>query len=90
MKPLIPCTTTSTTGNSLQGNGAYGEVATSYAQKYGIAVERGSIYNTFLENYTYDDSSYRNKVDMIDGNGNCVYNTYLDDTYSTKSPSCIQ
>ena len=28
--------------------------------------------------------------DIIDGNANCVYNNYLDDTYSTKSPSCIQ
>lgn len=90
VNPLIPCTTTTTTGNSLQANGAYGEVSTSYAQKYGLAVERESIDNTFIENYLYDDSAYRNKVDIIDGNGNCVYNTYLDDTYGTKSPKCIQ
>ncbi len=92
VKPSIPCTITTTTGNSLQSSEAYGEVATSYAQKYGIAVERGSIHNTLLENYTYTqiDPSYRNKVDFIDGNGNCVYNTYLGDEYLTKSPSCIQ
>ena len=27
---------------------------------------------------------------IIDGNANCVYNNYLDDLYSTKSPNCIQ
>ena len=87
VNPLIPCTTTTTTGNSLQGNGAYGYVGT-YPQKYGIAVERGSIDNTFIENDLYYNSSDRNKVDIIDGN--CDYNTYLDDTYNTKSPKCIQ
>ncbi len=92
VKPSIPCTIATTTGNSLQDNSAYGEAATSYTQKYGIAVERGSINNTFLEDYTYDpyNTPYRNKTDIIDGNGNCVYNTYLDDVYLTKSPSCIQ
>ncbi len=89
VKPLIPCTTTTTTGNSLQSNYSYGEVG-SYPQKYGIAVERQSIDNTFLENTTYYYYPYQQKVDMIDGNGNCVYNTYLGDTYNTKSPSCIQ
>ncbi len=88
VKPLISCTTTTTTGNSVQSNGAYGDYG--YPQKYGIAVERGSIDNTFLENGTGYYSPYLNKVDIIDGNANCVYNTYLDDIYLTKSPKCIQ
>jgi parallel beta-helix repeat protein len=88
VKPLIPCTTTTTTGNSVQTDYAYGY--DSYPQKYGIAVERGSIDNTFLENGTGYYYPYFNKVDIIDGNGNCLYNTYLDDIYLTKSPKCIQ
>jgi hypothetical protein len=87
VKPLILCTTT-TTGNSVQTNYAYGY--DSYPQKYGIAVERGSIDNTFLENGTGYYYPYLNKIDIIDGNANCVYNTYLDDTYLTKSPKCIR
>ncbi len=88
VKPLIPCTTATTTENSLQASYAYGDYG--YPQKYGIAVERGSINNTFLENGTGYYYPYFNKVDIVDGNGNCIYNTYLDDTYLTKSPKCIQ
>ena len=78
----IPCNkNTPTTGNSLIDNYAYDNY------RYGIAVERKSIYNNFNGNYT----SYGNTAkDIIDGNGNCIYNNYLDDSYSTKSPNCIR
>ena len=80
MKSQIPCTITTTTGNSVLGNEA------SDNGKYGIAVERKSFYNNFDGN----DASGNTKEDIIDGNGNCIYNTYLNDTYTTKSPNCIQ
>ena len=54
--------------------------------KYGIATEKGGIGNRYLDN----QSGYAGKYDFIDGNGNCVYNEYLDNTYNTKLPKCIQ
>ncbi len=90
VKPLIPCTTNLTTGNSLLGTMTYGTPNSPFAERYGIAVERESIYNTFIGDENYLDLSNRNKIDIIDGNGNCVYNTYRDDTYVTKWPGCIQ
>ena len=88
VNPAIPCPkNTPTTHNSLLVSYAYTESCCGlYPQKYGIAVEKGSIYNTFNENYTTGNT----KKDIIDGNGNCIYNTYLNDTYTTKSPNCIQ
>jgi hypothetical protein len=79
LNPLIPCTITTTTGNSLAGN------HTLY-NKFGIAVERESIYNQI----EYSFSNSNTKFDMADGNGNCVYNTYLDNLYITKNLHCIQ
>ncbi|MGA3196543.1 MAG: hypothetical protein ABSD39_16215 [Terriglobales bacterium] len=79
--PAIPCTITATTGNVLANN--YSENGN---KKYGIAVEKGSIGNEFLEN----ESFLNRKYDFIDGNGNCVYNLYSNDYYNTKSPRCIQ
>jgi hypothetical protein len=54
--------------------------------RYGIAVERGSFWNSFSENSAGGDIT----KDIIDGDGNCIYNSYQDDFYTTKSPSCIQ
>jgi hypothetical protein len=54
--------------------------------KYGIATEKGGIGNRYLDN----QSGYAGKYDIIDGNGNCVYNQYLDNTYIKKLPKCIQ
>ncbi len=54
--------------------------------RYGIATERGAIYNNFNGNYIYPKFA----KDIIDGNGNCVYNNYAHDAFSTASPSCIQ
>ncbi len=80
VKPLIPCTENTNTGNSLVANGAYSN------GRYGIAVERQSFWNSFSEN-----SAYLNVTkDIIDGDGNCVYDSYQSDAYGTKSPSCIQ
>jgi parallel beta-helix repeat protein len=79
--PPIPCTTTATTGNELANN--YSESGNA---KYGIAVEKGSIGNEFLQN----EALYNGKYDIIDGNHKCVYNLYSDDYYNTKSPPCIQ
>lgn len=88
VNPTILCPkNTPTTQNSLLSSEAFGDYCCSIPpQEYGIEVERGSIYNTFNENDTFSNT----KKDMIDGNGNCIYNTYLGDTYSTKSPNCIQ
>jgi parallel beta-helix repeat protein len=80
VNPLIPCTTTTTTGNTVDSNVAV------FNNKYGIAVERDSIYNEIEDNLAIDDTKY----DMADGNGNCVYNTYLKNTYGTKNLPCIQ
>jgi len=80
VKPSIPCTTTPTTGNSLSSSFA------ALNSKYGIAVEKGSIYNQFLDNQAAMDT----KVDIIDGNGNCIYNQYSTDVFTTKSPKCIE
>jgi len=77
--PLIPCTITTTTGNTVTSND-------SHANNYGIALERESIYNQ-IESNTVSDSF---KVDMVDGNGNCIYNTYLDNEYESKNLPCIQ
>ena len=80
VNPTILCPkNTPTTHNSLLDSSAYDN------DKYGIAVEKGSIYNNFNEN-----STSGNTKDMIDGNGNCVYNTYQYDSYGTKKPNCIQ
>ncbi len=54
--------------------------------KYGIATEKGGIGNRYLDN----QSGYAGKYDFIDGNGNCIYNEYLDNTYNSKLPKCIQ
>jgi hypothetical protein len=80
VKSQIPCTITTTTGTSVLGNQAYDN------SRYGFAVERKSFYNNFDGNYSDGNTT----KDFIDGNANCVYNNYLDDSYSTKSPSCIQ
>ncbi len=80
VNPLIPCTITITTGNTVDSSVAV------FNNKYGIAVERGSIYNEIEGNVAISDTKY----DMADGNGNCVYNTYLDNTYGTKNLPCIQ
>jgi hypothetical protein len=86
VNPAIPCHTP-TTHNSVLASYAYTFTCCGYyPQKYGIGVEKGSIYNTFNVNNTYGNT----KKDIIDGNGNCIYNTYLNDRYTTKSPSCIQ
>ncbi|MGA3193926.1 MAG: hypothetical protein ABSD39_02890 [Terriglobales bacterium] len=80
VKPLIPCTESTNTGNSLIFNGAYDN------GRYGIAVERQSFWNSFSQNATDMDGT----KDIIDGDGNCVYNSYQGDEYGTKSPSCIE
>jgi hypothetical protein len=80
VKSQIPCTITTTTGTSVLGNSAVEN------NKYGFAVERKSFYNNFDGNYSDSNTT----KDFIDGNANCVYNNYLDDSFSTKSPSCIQ
>jgi hypothetical protein len=80
VKPLIPCTLETDTGNSLVFNYAYDN------GRYGIAVERQSFWNSFSENVAEENAT----KDIIDGNANCVYNSYQDDFYTTKSPSCIQ
>ena len=80
VKPQILCNkNTPTTGNNLVNNDAQRN------QKYGIALEKGSINNTIDGNYTHGNTT----KDMIDGNANCIYNSYLDDSFTTKSPSCI-
>jgi hypothetical protein len=80
VKPLIPCTEETNTGNSVIFNYAYDN------GRYGIAVERESFWNSFSGNGAELDGT----KDIIDGNANCVYNSYQDDEYGTKSPSCIQ
>jgi hypothetical protein len=80
VKPQIPCTTETTTKNSIVGN------VLQENGKYGIAVERESFYNNIEDN----DSRGNTTKDMIDGNANCVYNNYQLDTLTTKSPKCIQ
>ncbi len=79
VKPLIPCTITPTTGNSFTSSLA------AYS-KYGFAVEKGSIYNEFLD----DSGQVDMKFDFIDGNANCIYNKYLSNMFTTRSPKCIQ
>jgi parallel beta-helix repeat protein len=77
--PTIPCTITTTTGNTVENNTVeYG--------KFGIQLERKSIYNKIEGN----DSGGNLKYDMDDGNGNCIYNTYLGDSFLTKNLPCIQ
>ena len=80
VKPLIPCTIVTTTGNSIIGNDSFQN------GKYGIANERQSFYNNFEGNVAEDSAT----KDFIDGNANCVYNNYQNDEYATKSPKCIQ
>ena len=80
VKPLIPCTIVTTTGNSILNNESIQN------GKYGIATERLSFYN----NYDNNGTSGNFTKDIIDGNANCVYNNYQDDGYGTKSPKCIQ
>jgi len=80
VKPLIPCTEGANTGNSLIFNDS------NQNGRYGIAVERQSFWNSFSQNATEMDGT----KDIIDGDGNCVYNSYQGDEYGTKSPSCIQ
>ena len=76
VNPQILCPkNTPTTGNSLVSNEA------DHNTGHGFATERGAIYNNYQENST--DTS------IVDGNGNCIYNNYVDNTYSSKSPSCI-
>ena len=79
INPVIPCTITTTTGNTV----AYNDSEGGY---YGIAVERKSIYNQIESNLAEGNS----KDDMADGNGNCIYNTYLSDLFVTKNLPCIQ
>ena len=79
VKPLIPCTITTTTGNTLIGDLSEGST-------YGIALERKSIYNQIETNVSVRNLTY----DMADGNGNCIYNTYLNNVYTTKNLKCIQ
>ncbi len=78
--PPIPCTTNLTTGINLQTSEAYQN------GKYGVAVEKGSIHNQIFHNAATENV----KFDFIDGNANCIYNQYSDNTYATKSPKCIQ
>jgi hypothetical protein len=80
VKPLIPCTIVTTTGNSILSNESIQN------NKYGIATERQSFYN----NYDNNGAAGNLTKDIIDGNANCVYNNYQDDEYVTKSPKCIQ
>lgn len=89
VNPTILCSKqTPTTGNSLVNNYAYSDsiYGNYYPGRYGIATERGAIYNNFNGNYIYPKFA----KDIIDGNGNCVYNNYAHDAFSTASPSCIQ
>ena len=81
VNPTILCNkNTPTTKNNLLDNEA------EHNSKYGIATERGSIYNNFNGNDLYSNGP----EDIIDGNGNCVYNGYLNNSFSTASPNCIQ
>jgi parallel beta-helix repeat protein len=83
VNPQILCPkNTPTTGNSIVANYFYDNVA-----GYGIATEKGAIDNNYNGNYFYSPSPGTN---IIDGNGNCVYNQYVGDTFFTASPSCIQ
>ena len=82
VNPQILCPkNTPTTGNSLVNNYFYEDSG------YGIATERGAIDNNYNGNYFYSPNT---GINIIDGNGNCVYNQYVGDTFATASPSCIQ
>ena len=82
VKPQILCPkNTPTTGNSIVAHYFYEDSG------YGIATERGAIDNNYNGNYFYSPTT---GTDIIDGNGNCVYNQYVGDTFATASPSCIQ
>ncbi len=90
VNPSIPCNkNTPTTGNSLVNNyWCSGEnCGTTYTSKYGIAVEKESINNNFNGNVTGAGTFVK---DIIDGNGNCIYNHYEGDSFLTASPRCIQ
>lgn len=80
VKPTIPCTITTTTGNTITSNSVDSNAS------YGIALERKSIYNQIEANSAHNNL----KDDMADGNGNCIYNTYLNNAYTTKNLHCIQ
>ncbi len=80
-----------TDGNTLLKNTAGDNGDEPYTPGYGIVVERTSIYNT-VQNNTTDDffhSMFNETLDIVDANGNCVYNTYKHNFYSTKQPNCI-
>lgn len=79
VNPSIPCTITTTTGNTILSN----ELSLN---RDGIALERKSIYNKIEGN----SSSGSLKYDMDDDNGNCIYNTYLGDAFGSKNLPCIQ
>jgi hypothetical protein len=82
---------TKTDGNTLVQNTAGDNGDLPYTPGYGIAVERESLYNV-IENNTTEDSAFdlfNETLDIVDGNGNCVYNTYKHNIYETKQPSCI-
>ena len=82
VNPQILCPkNTPTTGNSIVANYFYEDSG------YGIATERGAIDNNYNGNYFYSPNT---GINIIDGNGNCVYNQYVGDTFATASPSCIQ
>ena len=82
---------TPTTGNTLVQNTAGDNGDLPYTPGFGIAVERKSLYNVVQNNTTQDSAfnMYNETLDIVDGNGNCVYNTYKNNNYQTKQPRCI-
>ena len=82
---------TPTDGNTLVKNTAGDNGDLPYTPGFGIAVERKALYNVIENNMTHDSAFglYNETLDIVDGNGNCVYNTYKNNNYTTKQPNCI-
>ncbi len=80
-----------TNSNTVLDNNAGDNGDMPYTPGYGIAVEWGGVYNVVKGNTTADQAFglWNQTIDIVDGTGNCIYNTYKQNTYLTKQPNCI-
>ncbi len=80
-----------TNSNNILDNVAGDNGDLPYTPGFGIAEEWGGLYNVVENNTTQDPSflEYNETIDIVDGNGNCIYDTYKNNGYSTKKPKCI-
>ena len=79
VNPSIPCTITTTTGNNILGNELSQNKDGSHSNKKASTTKSKA-----------NRSSGSLKYDMDDGNGNCIYNTYMGDAFGSKNLPCIQ